>query len=462
MALPFNELYAFACGFLSALILFFFSAPFISYPRPSLIVISLLVIYLSVSLDWLLSLNGENVVSYVVIFDAGSTGSRARVYTLRSNASEKCLYELVNEKAFSVEPGLSEFVSLPNESAEYLQPLLDRVKKCIPPKKWAETPIILRATAGLRLLPNETASAILESVAGVFNKSGFRLPVQGAVSILDGTDEGFFAWLSLQFLRGGSCLGKDLSTAPKTTSQAIFDLGGASFQLAFLTTSVESNEGVHSLPSAYEGTQFAPLGGKFFAHSYLGLGLMTAMHSMLLRSSNLSAAESTRHLQSPCFPANTTGTWSHGREKWTVSFGPQGPQSLPDRAFNECFKAAVEVIADHGLPDSHARQLEDLKVLEIQAMSYMCTKTEEAERLSNRPPDGRIPVQWYFDAAKKFCSSPQPQQPFMCMELTYVAALLTHGLGLPMDKQLNLNRTIDSVEVGWPVGFLVDMLHRGL
>ncbi|VDD84044.1 unnamed protein product [Mesocestoides corti] len=245
---------------------------------------------MSVSLDWLLSLNGENVVSYVVIFDAGSTGSRARVYTLRSNASGGRL--LVNEKAFSVEPGLSEFVSLPNESAEYLQPLLDRVKKCIPPKKWAETPIILRATAGLRLLPNETASAILESVAGVFNKSGFRLPVQGAVSILDGTDEGFFAWLSLQFLRGGSCLGKDLSTAPKTTSQAIFDLGGASFQL--------SNEGVHSLPSAYEGTQF------FFAHSYLGLGLMTAMHSMLLRSSNLSAAESTRHLQSPCFPANTT------------------------------------------------------------------------------------------------------------------------------------------------------------
>ncbi len=68
-----------------------------------------------------------------------------------------------------MEPGLSEFAKFPREAVEYLRPLLDEVKRSIPSDKWAETPLVLRATAGLRLLPDRTANALLEAVSDFFS-----------------------------------------------------------------------------------------------------------------------------------------------------------------------------------------------------------------------------------------------------------------------------------------------------
>jgi len=45
-----------------------------------------------------------------------------------------------------------------------LRPLLEEATKYIPRSKWRETPVALKATAGLRLLSNETATNILEKV----------------------------------------------------------------------------------------------------------------------------------------------------------------------------------------------------------------------------------------------------------------------------------------------------------
>ncbi len=122
------------------------------------------------------------------------------------------------------------------------------------------------------------------------------------MGIMDGVDEGFFAWLSLVFLQDGSCLGRGHHTAAPL---AIFDLGGASSQLTFLINSADTGKSIHDLPEVYRGTQFAPPGVKLYAHSYLGLGLVTAMHSMMQKPSGKSA--STCHeQQSPCFPPNVT------------------------------------------------------------------------------------------------------------------------------------------------------------
>ncbi|KAL5967013.1 Ectonucleoside triphosphate diphosphohydrolase 5 [Taenia solium] len=455
-----------------------------------LIFTSLLAIYFAFSLNRFRLINTQDRVLYGVIFDAGSTGSRARVYKVLQNASERCRYQLVGEEAFTVEPGLSEFARFPHSSVAYLRPLLDRVRTCIPEHKRALTPLVLRATAGLRLLPERIANALLESVYSLFSTSEFNLPSQEMVGIMDGMDEGFFAWISLLFLSQQSCLEtcrpRSSFTEATIHRQAIFDLGGGSFQLTFgVTATAEPSKYIHNLPSVYLGTQFSPLSGKFFARSYLGLGLVTAMHSMFLRSSGGSAVSSSDHLISPCFPTNVTDSWSHGGKNWTVSHGFESRQSLPGNVFNECFETAVDVINERELGANWTKDLEDLKQLEIHATSYMCSKTEEAgDLLIDRPADGRVPVQWYFDAARKgpsysiilcsthirvlslifppvsACSAPLPGQPFLCMELTYISAILSHGFGLPMDKCLNLNRTIGDIEIGWPVGFLVDMLLR--
>jgi len=50
------------------------------------------------------------------------------------------------------------------QGAESLQPLLEEAAKYIPQSKWRDTPIALKATAGLRMLSNNTAAQILEKV----------------------------------------------------------------------------------------------------------------------------------------------------------------------------------------------------------------------------------------------------------------------------------------------------------
>ena len=50
------------------------------------------------------------------------------------------------------------------KGAETVQELLEVAKDSIPPSHWKRTPVVLKATAGLRLLPEEKAEALLFEV----------------------------------------------------------------------------------------------------------------------------------------------------------------------------------------------------------------------------------------------------------------------------------------------------------
>nr|XP_029525508.1 uncharacterized protein LOC115135208 isoform X1 [Oncorhynchus nerka]XP_029525509.1 uncharacterized protein LOC115135208 isoform X1 [Oncorhynchus nerka]XP_029525510.1 uncharacterized protein LOC115135208 isoform X1 [Oncorhynchus nerka]XP_029525512.1 uncharacterized protein LOC115135208 isoform X1 [Oncorhynchus nerka]XP_029525513.1 uncharacterized protein LOC115135208 isoform X1 [Oncorhynchus nerka] len=65
--------------------------------------------------------------------------------------------------------------------------LLEVAQDGIPSSVWSSTPLVLKATAGLRLLPGEKATH-LDRVREVFLESPF-LSRGDSVSIMDGTDE---------------------------------------------------------------------------------------------------------------------------------------------------------------------------------------------------------------------------------------------------------------------------------
>ena len=87
---------------------------------------------------------------YSVIFDAGSTGSRIHVYTF-SRASGKL--ELLDELFEQVKPGLSSYENDIDGGVDSIKQLLKHAESTIPKSKWSDTPLELKATAGLRLLP---------------------------------------------------------------------------------------------------------------------------------------------------------------------------------------------------------------------------------------------------------------------------------------------------------------------
>ena len=120
----------------------------------------------------------------------------------------------------SVKPGLSSFADEPKKGAETIRNLLNKAKESIPASVWHSTPLVLKATAGLRLLSPEKADRLLSEVLKVyenvdrremhlfncmfkvrkvFDESGFMVTDQ-SVDIMDGIDEGLFSWFTINFL----------------------------------------------------------------------------------------------------------------------------------------------------------------------------------------------------------------------------------------------------------------------
>lgn len=99
----------------------------------------------------------------------------------------------------------------------------------VPSNLQSSTSILLRATAGLRLLPGNKADDILTAVKAYLHRETPFAISEDAVGILDGKDEGAFAWLTLNYLLHK--VGGELHD-----TVAAIDLGGGSVQEAFALT----------------------------------------------------------------------------------------------------------------------------------------------------------------------------------------------------------------------------------
>ncbi|EDQ93156.1 uncharacterized protein MONBRDRAFT_2652, partial [Monosiga brevicollis MX1] len=161
---------------------------------------------------------------YGIMIDAGSTGSRIHVYHFKSLDAENDAMELQSEVFQSIKPGLSSYADDPRAGAESLMPLLDIAMSTVPENKRAITPINLKATAGLRLLPQEKAQALLTEVESLIKSYPFLFDPEDAVEIMEGLNEGKFAWVTVNYLL--NTIGQ-----PSHRQCVVLDLGGGSTQI---------------------------------------------------------------------------------------------------------------------------------------------------------------------------------------------------------------------------------------
>jgi hypothetical protein len=96
---------------------------------------------------------------FAVVIDAGSTGSRVHAFEFAVSGAGHL--ELLNDHFTQLKPGLSSFAADPATGAASLKPLLEAALAAVPPLQAAVTPIEVRATAGLRLLPGAQAEQLL-------------------------------------------------------------------------------------------------------------------------------------------------------------------------------------------------------------------------------------------------------------------------------------------------------------
>ncbi|GME96750.1 unnamed protein product [Ambrosiozyma monospora] len=204
----------------------------------------------------------SNKEEYVVMIDAGSTGSRVHVYKFDTCFSPP---KLLNEDFEMLKPGLSSFDTDTKGAAKSLDPLLEVALKSVPKDKQGCTPVAVKATAGLRLLGEEKASAILKEVRRHLEDDYPFAVVEGeGISMMDGSDEGVYAWITTNYLLG------NIGSSKKTPTATVFDLGGGSTQIVFEPVDGEQMiEGEHKYEISFGGRDFT-----LYQYSHLGYGLM--------------------------------------------------------------------------------------------------------------------------------------------------------------------------------------------
>jgi len=235
------------------------------------------------------------------MIDAGSTGSRIHVYKFNNcGASPEYEYEVFK----MTQPGLSSFAGNPEGAARSLDVLLDEALHVVPKAMHGCTPVAVKATAGLRLLPGSQSADILKAVEGRIHSSyPFQLQEKDGVVIMDGKDEGVYAWITANYLLGTI----KASTPPDTSTYAVLDLGGASTQIVFepvfASSDMQLEEGEHKYDLKFGGRSHV-----LYQHSYLGYGLMRArrhVHRLVDFMSTLQDTKPKAVVGNPCLAKGT-------------------------------------------------------------------------------------------------------------------------------------------------------------
>ncbi|KAJ7341246.1 hypothetical protein JRQ81_005127 [Phrynocephalus forsythii] len=397
----------------------------------------------AVDLENLLSRESSKIdpsVFYGIMFDAGSTGTRIHVFQFSQKPKE--IPQLIHTTFKALKPGLSAYADDVDKSTEGINELLTVAKNEIPEKLWKSTPLVLKATAGLRLLPGEKAQKLLDKVKDVFQESPFFV-TNDCVSIMDGTDEGISAWITVNFLTGRL-------NVPDKKSVGTLDLGGGSTQITFqpsTETTLKSSSADHISSFQMFNTTY-----QLYSYSYLGLGLRSARLA-ILGGVERQALKEGEALTSPCLSPDFQGEWEHTKILYRIK-GQKAEKPL--------FESCSDVIAK--LLSKKVYKTEEVKELDFYAFSYYYDLAVDAG-LIDVEKGGTLAVSDFETAAKNVCKTMEVQpgeHPFLCMDLTYISLLLEE-LGFPKSQTLTLTRRIHNTETSWALGAILlymDSLHN--
>jgi len=393
------------------------------------------------------------IQSFAVVIDAGSTGSRIHVYEFHTIGG---VPKLKDELFVQLKPGLSSYATDPTEGANSLRPLLAHALEKIPAAHLPHTPVMIGATAGLRMLPGSQADDLLRGSRDLLRSDyDFKPFEDDAVSIMSGDNEGKFAWLAVNMLTA------KLGGSPAETV-GVIDLGGGSVQMMRAldpTTSAAAPTG-YVLQSMWQTKKY-----DLFVHSFLGYGLMAGRLAVLKQ--NGAAAD--------CIPQGAHGTYKYNKEEVDASGSTAGSD------FSRCHAAAVKALnvdkpcgAQKGCAFDGGWGAKDSATnTEFYLLSYLYERIEQSGAGQFEPEEGigKSSVTELERAAKNICSKSldqlkaapdmHPEDPaYFCLDLSYIHALLYVGFGIKsgfkMAKKFDINNV--KYEAAWSLGAALEML----
>ncbi|GMM57547.1 guanosine diphosphatase [Maudiozyma humilis] len=416
---------------------------------------------------------------YVVMIDAGSSGSRVHVYEF-----DVCTMPptLIKETFEMLKPGLSSFKSDAVGAAASLDPLLEIALKAVPENKRGCTPVAVKATAGLRLLGEAMSSKILAQVRTHLEDDYPFAVVDGeGISIMGGDQEGVYAWITTNYLLG------NIGAESKRDTSAIFDLGGGSTQIVFEPSFPPSEKMVDG-EYKYD-LDFGEFKYELYQFSHLGYGLNegrnkinTVLVENAIKAGKFKIGDNSRthDLTSPCLPPKTsakdvTVKMADGSE-YVINFhGPPeghgaGAQCrfLADQVLNKDAKCTVPPCSFNGVHQpSLVRQFRESSDLYI--FSYFYDRTRplgmplsftlgELADLTRSVCNGGEDVWEAVFGGLDGSLAELQNDPLFCQDLSFEVSLLHTGYDIPLSRELKTAQTIGGNELGWCLGASLPLL----
>ncbi|KAL4766358.1 guanosine diphosphatase [Aspergillus foveolatus] len=441
--------------------------------------------------------SSKPLVQYAMMIDAGSQGSRIHVYRFNNCGPTP---ELEHEEFKQTEPkeggsGLSSYREDAEGAAKSLDPLMAVAMSTVPDEYKSCSPIAVKATAGLRMLGPELSEKILEAVRTRL-ETVYPFPVvsreKGGVEIMDGKDEGVYAWITTNYL-----LGK-IGGPDETPTAAVFDLGGGSTQIVFQPTFEKSPsggmpehlaEGDHKYDLQFGGRHF-----ELYQHSHLGYGLMAArdaVHKAIVEAKLASMPPDDRSwlklpISNPCIGPGMErevklkyeGEQANHPLAPGVTVKMVGPKEGAPSTAAQCRgltekilnKDAACTLAPCSFNGVHQPSLEKTFAKEdVYIFSYFYERTQPLGM-----PDS-FTLDELHDLTKTVCAGESAwsvfegipdalkelrDRPEWCLDLNFQLGLLHTGYEMPLSREVKIAKKIKGNELGWCLGASLPLLSQ--
>ncbi|KAL8719236.1 MAG: hypothetical protein Q9181_008084 [Wetmoreana brouardii] len=426
------------------------------------------------------------LIQYAIMIDAGSTGSRIHVYRFNNCGATP---ELEHEEFKMTEKkdggsGLSSYKEDAEGAAKSLDVLMDVAVKKVPEKLRSCSPVAVKATAGLRKLGDELSKKILAAVRTRL-ETQYPFPVvsdeMGGVQVMDGKDEGVYAWITTNYL-----LGK-IGGPDKSPTAAVFDLGGGSTQIVFEPTFKSPTKGIPETLAEGDHKYKLKFGGRDFdlyQHSHLGYGLMEArkaIHKAVVKTKRDASSDNPNWVKEPIAnPCITPGmrrlvnvTLDDGTEYTNLNMvGPSDSSAAQCRGLAEKIleKDAECKLAPCSFRGVHQPSLEKTFAQEdVYIFSYFYDRTQPLGM-----PES-FSIRELRDTTAKVCEGEQgwtvfegikgavdelKGRPEYCLDLNFMMALLHTGYEMPIGREVKIAKKIGGNELGWCLGASLPLLSQ--
>ncbi|KAL3317235.1 hypothetical protein Ciccas_004115 [Cichlidogyrus casuarinus] len=384
-----------------------------------------------------------------LVFDAGSTSTKAYLVTVEGPASNMKLKAFVKfnkiDLALSSISGASQFPQLRSTFQNAIsQALSDTTNIPITCRK--ETGIVLLATAGLRAISAALSNLILQEVTRIFLLSELK-PISPIAEILSGFDEGLYYWLSVNFL------GKTFETGDPTKTEGILEMGGGSVQVV---AALPANKAAELEKVTGQSAPLLSILGKpyyVYSYSYLNGGIQAARFNFFFQNNEGFCIKDGASVNYNFNGVNRVFTgvsiFNGARYEACRNLGLQVVNSINVKSFNALLDGIPFIGGSLFYYNAHA----------LHSLANNCDLGG-----ATLPCDLFVHPMTLFSiksSARKYCQNADlpennplpPNVVYLCQDLVYIEALLEDGWKFTNPRFNYTTRlTIDGHELSWVLG----------